>query len=420
MCSWLGKDGDNAVEGMPHVMKIARKPKGKGCEMKAGADATTGIIFFVEIQEGADRMSAKDFVKPKRKMTNDELQLHNPRRLRLYQSTTACTLRLTRGYHYTNRIVIGDAWFASVNTLQALHEHGLFFTGIVKTAHRNYPSAAITQWSSGATNPEGVRPARGDHKVFLSNYESQGQNYQMMAVGWKDTQTKHIISNVGNTQGGHIVSRLRHSKIVDSNGVPETIRHFREYPQPAVVKEMFDAFPTIDIHDHLRQGILKMEVSWKTLSWQHRLTATMLGIIFTNTYLAYRYDKSTAGMETNDLRTFLDELAYDLIHYGEEMNNTVNIRHSTAEIDQKPEVIFLVQFVTKFICWIFIQDKYYGQHFLCRFAHDQPNKDPRLACCLCKRKTTYYCSDCSVGNNYYAICDPTVKGKFCYYEHMKL
>ena len=54
MSSWRGKDGDFCSDGMPHVTRIDRKPKGAGCELKNSADADTKIILQHEIQEGAD------------------------------------------------------------------------------------------------------------------------------------------------------------------------------------------------------------------------------------------------------------------------------------------------------------------------------------------------------------------------------
>jgi hypothetical protein len=38
MSMWFGLDGDNAVEGLPHVTKIQRKPRGIGAELKVAAD----------------------------------------------------------------------------------------------------------------------------------------------------------------------------------------------------------------------------------------------------------------------------------------------------------------------------------------------------------------------------------------------
>ena len=50
------------TDGMPHVILIDRKPKGVGCELKNSADADTKIILQLEIQEGADIMSSKEYM----------------------------------------------------------------------------------------------------------------------------------------------------------------------------------------------------------------------------------------------------------------------------------------------------------------------------------------------------------------------
>ena len=43
---------ENTPEGVPHLSKIIRKPQGIGVEYKNVADAQTGIMLFLEIQEG--------------------------------------------------------------------------------------------------------------------------------------------------------------------------------------------------------------------------------------------------------------------------------------------------------------------------------------------------------------------------------
>ena len=62
MSSWRGKDGDFCTDGMPHVTQIDRKPKGVGCELNNSADADTKIILQLEIQEGADIISSKEYM----------------------------------------------------------------------------------------------------------------------------------------------------------------------------------------------------------------------------------------------------------------------------------------------------------------------------------------------------------------------
>ena len=43
MSAWRGKDGNFCSDGMPHVTKIERKPKGVGAEFRDAADADTGV-----------------------------------------------------------------------------------------------------------------------------------------------------------------------------------------------------------------------------------------------------------------------------------------------------------------------------------------------------------------------------------------
>ena len=63
-----GKDGNYCSDGMPHVTKIARKPKGVGAELKDAACAVTRVIIALEIQEGKDAMAAKRYMQEWKKI----------------------------------------------------------------------------------------------------------------------------------------------------------------------------------------------------------------------------------------------------------------------------------------------------------------------------------------------------------------
>ena len=58
--AWRGKDGS---DGMPHVTKIARKPKGVGAELKDAVCAMTQVIIALEIQEGKEAMATKKYMQ---------------------------------------------------------------------------------------------------------------------------------------------------------------------------------------------------------------------------------------------------------------------------------------------------------------------------------------------------------------------
>ena len=56
MSEWTGKAGKDATSwgGLPHLSFIKRKPKPLGTEFKTTCCGATGVMIFMEIQEGKD------------------------------------------------------------------------------------------------------------------------------------------------------------------------------------------------------------------------------------------------------------------------------------------------------------------------------------------------------------------------------
>ena len=117
-------------EGVPHLTKIIRKPCGVGIEYKDVADVNTGIILFLEIQEGAELMASKKYCDQ-------------------YPKHVALTLRLTEFLHGKGHVIYGDSYFASFQTARALLAHGTDFTGLVKNATKGFPKKFLNDvgWS---------------------------------------------------------------------------------------------------------------------------------------------------------------------------------------------------------------------------------------------------------------------------------
>ncbi len=93
MSSWEGKELKWDSNGMPHVMKVVRKPKGIGCEVKCIADCQTGIMLVLEIQEGKAENILKKFAD-------------------MYAFHIAITLRLSEPWFGSFRTLIADSAFA--------------------------------------------------------------------------------------------------------------------------------------------------------------------------------------------------------------------------------------------------------------------------------------------------------------------
>ena len=101
-------------------MKIKRKSKGVGREVKTLADVDSGIMVNLEINEGKETMNKN-------------------RRQQESGGGTATTLHLSEPWCGSGCIIRGDSRFASVkNSLELCHKR-IFFTGIVKTAYTKFP-----------------------------------------------------------------------------------------------------------------------------------------------------------------------------------------------------------------------------------------------------------------------------------------
>lgn len=175
----------------------------------------------------------------------------------------------------------------------------MFFIGIVKTASRCFPKNFLTNWLEANS----ARQYRGGFKLL----ETVAEGKHIYALAWSDKKGKQIIFTAGNTLPGPPSERPRHRRIFQ-NGVWKKQKYVKVVPRPNVVAEMFNAFSTIDIHDHYRQGSLEVERQWRTQDWMLRIFGTILGIIIVNSYHAYLFN-SPRHIRIN-FTEFLGRLSY--------------------------------------------------------------------------------------------------------------
>lgn len=292
MSFWEGLDNIYSDFGLPHSSKQIRKPRSQGCELKSCADCETGIMLRLEILEGKDRQATKAYVNE-------------------YPPSTAVVLRLTEPWFEKSRTIIGDSAFSSVATAEAALKVGLHYLGVVKTASKRYPKAQLLQWASDETLP------RGFHKTLRAVTNLNGRERPMYAVCWKDKLPKCLICTRGTTLPGNPIIRKRFKAQryrISRKRIKTSYNLIIQ--RPKVVEMYFNSFPTIDIHDHLRQGSLCMEESWRTKIWWHRLFATVLGMIFVDSFRLYQFSytcgnfRSLAG--SLSFSKFLHRLVYSL------------------------------------------------------------------------------------------------------------
>ena len=187
MSEWRGKDQRWGAKGCPHVTKIARKPKSTGMEVKDLADCTSGIMMAIELVACKDEMHTREYHAQ-------------------YGSGTSLLLRLCKNWKGTGRVIVADSAFASVKSAIALRkEVGLYFLGLVKTAHRHFPKKYLQKIPI---------TERGGHVVCITSKD----DVNLRDVGWNDgkkdkkTDTiirKKIIGSCGTTFDG-IAHKKRH------------------------------------------------------------------------------------------------------------------------------------------------------------------------------------------------------------------
>lgn len=186
---------------------------------------------------------------------------------------------------------MGDSWFASVKAAIELHKRGLFFLGIVKTATRNYP---IDEAKTRCPEERG--------KCAIATATNAEHNVKLTCLAWRDKKVHTFVGTCSTTLEGEPAKKKR----TDETGRPI----IKEVPRPKLVEEYFDGAPAIDIHNHIRQSGLALEVAWNTQKWHHRMFASLFGIIEANAYLALRYFKRDFSMKHSE---FTEALALQLI-----------------------------------------------------------------------------------------------------------
>ena len=191
-------------------IKIIRKPRSTGNEIKNMCDGMSQIVINLELYEGKDITSGKDHVRE-------------------YGATTATTLHLTEPYHGSGRCVIADSWFGSVKCASELMRRGLYSIMLVKTAHKDFPRQLL-----------GEEPLQhGEWK----GYTADKDGVKLQACRFHDLKVKDFISTCSSA----------------IPGLPRKTKHHGNVTQPKVAEEYLKYAAAIDIHNHYCNGSVGLE-----------------------------------------------------------------------------------------------------------------------------------------------------------------
>jgi hypothetical protein len=190
-----------------------------------------------------------------------------------YKATTACTLRITKPWHGSGRIVIGDAWFGSVRTVEELRDKGLYSVMCVKQGCAGYPKKELLE----------ACKERGDQMFMqVKVVFDDGVERPVLAGAHMDKKPLLLCATCSTSLPGEPKVRYR-SRL--HNGVVEKSTYTLEQPQMhALYRANFNA---VDMFNRMSLAPGSLVEVWQTPRAWHRVFAGVLSFIETNAFFAF-------------------------------------------------------------------------------------------------------------------------------------
>ncbi len=289
-------------------------------------------------------------------------------------------MRLVENWFGSGRVVCGDSLFSSFATALELRKKGLYFIGNVKTAHTNFPKQFFKVYQFAN---------RGDSCSLVANVDT----FDFIAHAWNDKKAKHFITSCSTSLPGTPVIKRRwkilDDEVDEKEDTQRSVREHRTLHRTKIVEDYYNCAKTIDVHNHFRQGGLGLE-QFRKSSWVWRIFFTILGIVETDCFLAYRYIVRDFVMSHSDFTT---SLALELINNridervlrnrpapsssSSSSSSSLLVKHSLAQIQHHP------YYKTK------VQQK--------KNSDPSSNKQiqMRRRCVVCHKLCSYYCISCT-------------------------
>jgi len=366
--------------GLPHQIKIARKPEGVGVEIRCVADGVSGIMLRLELQESMESMRNKPYV--------NELKL----------AGAACLMRLAEPWFYKNITFYGDSAFASAPAAHVARNKGLHFIGLVKTAHKGYPKTEMNSMEN-----------RGDVAQGSSVYFLNKQNdVELIALGWWDSFRKphnkkkvvgkHFIATAG-TFAEDSQGKIKKRRNVEGDEVEIVV------PTPLIVKEYFSFSHKVDLHNRMRQGELALERNIGSRKWQDRLAHTLLGMIMVDAFLMYHNDP--IGLDSDHLKHQLLDFVNIICHavlVRKVFQPSVSAKrpHSSIVREEGDDEEDVGQEGSE---GAEISDVCYEKPLRLLLPQgDRKRKQISRKCRYCEHESSYCCGRCSTNENIMVVC----------------
>ena len=269
--------------------------------------------------------------------------------------TVGTSLRLVEGSEYsgqsvlerveaqsqgsTRPLVCADSWFGSVKLVEAMkcmyrepreptaRDRRTYTLCVDKVRGNNQDAPEVIcsiKTNNGLFPQEELKKEMepfpsGSYLVMES--VAPGTNVNLVAIAYKYNSRKTLFFAMSRDAETTEPGLPYVARFADEHG---NVRE-RRVLRPKCLSVYFGAANLIDVHNHLRQGVLRLEMLWKTPNPWFRLITTIIGITVVDCFLATKYHLGgRQSPVSSGVEYFADCLAWDLSH--NQLNNNLDRR----------------------------------------------------------------------------------------------
>ena len=300
---------------------------------QASADTKTGCLVFLEIQEGQIPMRFKKYVATVGNTAGTSVRL-----VEGVQFSGPAIMERVQAQHEGNMrsLICADSWFGSVKmveAIQCLHQKPRTPTA---RDRRPYYLEVDKELGQNSNAPDVICAIKTNTGWFpheqlqkemegypsgaylVMEYKAPGTNVDLVAIGYKynsrKTLTFAMSKNAETTEPGYPYI----ARFPDEHG---NVRE-RRVLRPKCLSVYFGVSNIIDIHNHFRQGILRLEMFWRTPNPWFRIVTTIIGCTVVDCYMATKFHLGRQFASSCGVERFADCLAWDLVN--NKFSNQVN------------------------------------------------------------------------------------------------
>ena len=196
----------------------------------------------------------------------------------------------------TDKLVVGDSYFASVTTAIEMKKIGLRFIGVVKTATKGYPMQYLQSIP--------LLDGKGDMRGLMST--DTASNTKLLAFVWVDRDRRFFIATAGSLSKGMSIYRERWRQVDTTTPNAPAVKVQINIDQPVAAELYYNSCGKVDQHNRGRQADLMIERKLGTLDWDTRANHSVFGMSVVD---AFKLALACQGTKCMKVRDFFEVLA---------------------------------------------------------------------------------------------------------------